>query len=146
MRAFLMKIDSPLEPKATAGTVVYPIRGDDYGLARDDERATGIPHRSVTLDRAGGYPSFTVAEANLESIDAPDFDELTDNHVSEVCKPGSVGCCRYLVMGPAWECAKVTSMRLTIDLKADRGEMRATGDNCDGRAARAALSRAGVTS
>lgn len=53
-----------------AGTICYEFRRHDYGLASDDTRATGIPHRSVTLDPAGGYPSFTAPERALEALEA----------------------------------------------------------------------------
>lgn len=68
MTRYRMKSDSTLEPKATAGTIVYPIKGHDYGLASDDTRMTGVLHISVTLDKDGGYPSFTVPETALERL------------------------------------------------------------------------------
>jgi hypothetical protein len=64
--AFKMLIDSAIEPKAKMGTTVYKCRGYDYGLASDDTRMTGIRHISVTLKSDGDYPSFTVAERDLE--------------------------------------------------------------------------------
>jgi hypothetical protein len=51
-----------------AGTICYPATGYDYGLCRDDEAATGIPHRSVTLDPAGGNPFFTCPIVDLEPL------------------------------------------------------------------------------
>jgi hypothetical protein len=40
--------------------------------------------------------------------------------------------CRYLTMGASgWGCAKLSSLRPIIDARAD---MRAKGDNCEGRA------------
>jgi hypothetical protein len=62
--------DSELEPDAKAGMTVYDIKGWDYGLANDDTRAFGAPHKSVTLDPDGGYPSFTVREDLLEPLPA----------------------------------------------------------------------------
>lgn len=52
-----------------AGTVVYKTVLYDYGLANDDTRGTGIPHVTVTLDPAGGYPGFTIPKDALEPID-----------------------------------------------------------------------------
>ena len=49
-----------------AGTICYPFRGYDYGLASDDTRYSGREHISVTLDPDGGIPSFTVAKDDLE--------------------------------------------------------------------------------
>lgn len=51
-----------------AGTQVYRVSKYDYGLANDDSRFTGIPHMSVTLDPAGDYPFFTVAEGEIEYV------------------------------------------------------------------------------
>lgn len=51
-----------------AGTIVYDPAVYDYGLSSDDSRYTGITHVSVTLDPAGGYPLFTVAEHDLERV------------------------------------------------------------------------------
>lgn len=50
------------------GDIVYDLLRHDYGLANDDSRATGILHKSVTLDPTGDYPSFTVPAHNLEEI------------------------------------------------------------------------------
>lgn len=138
MRAYRMKADRVLRGDVCAkvGDIVYPIRGHDYGLASDDEWATGIPHRSVTLDRAGGYPSFTVPVPHLDQFEAPDFEPLEAEHVTAVCRPGTAECCRYLTADASgWSCAKLTSVRPMIDMRADAGLMRATSDNCEGRAA-----------
>jgi hypothetical protein len=51
-----------------AGTIVYDLRGYDYGLASDDSRATGIEHVSVTLNADGDYPSFTIRKSFLEQL------------------------------------------------------------------------------
>lgn len=48
-----------------AGTLVYMARVHDYGLASDDAQIFGIEHVSVTLDPAGGYPTFTVPERDI---------------------------------------------------------------------------------
>lgn len=49
-----------------AGTIVYEAAGYDYGMCRDDEQMTGEPHTSMTLDPAGGYPSFTVPNSGFK--------------------------------------------------------------------------------
>ena len=54
-----------------AGTVVYQAKFYDYGLASDDERCTGMPHRSVTLNPDGRYPFFTVPTRHVLESDAP---------------------------------------------------------------------------
>ncbi|MBU2765458.1 hypothetical protein HAP94_04455 [Acidithiobacillus ferrivorans] len=43
-----------------AGTHVYDQVYCDYGIANDDTRATGVEHRSVTLDNDGNHTGFTV--------------------------------------------------------------------------------------
>lgn len=68
IKKFRMKVDSTLEAKAKAGTIVFDFMKCDYGLASDDTRAFGVAHRSVTLNPEGGYPSFTVAERDIEEI------------------------------------------------------------------------------
>lgn len=62
-KQFRLKAEAHGHP---AGTIVYDFVHYDYGLASDDTRGFGHPHVSVTLDQAGGYPSFTVAERDLE--------------------------------------------------------------------------------
>lgn len=47
------------------GDTVYELYGYDYGLASDDSRATGVPHKSVTLNSDGDYPAFTIPEHSL---------------------------------------------------------------------------------
>lgn len=58
-----------------------------------------------------------------------DFDQVKD-----VCKIGQgAECCRYLVTGAnGFECAKLTSLRLTIDNRVEQGTFTARGDNCPG--------------
>lgn len=69
-QAYRVKKDSGLEPRAAAGSIVYSLRGHDYGLASDDTRMTGIEHVSVTLKPDGDYPSFTIPRADLEPAKA----------------------------------------------------------------------------
>jgi hypothetical protein len=63
--AFRLMRDSHLCPEARAGTSVYSCILGTYGLAAQDTRMTGRRHRCVTLDPEGGYPFFTVPEADL---------------------------------------------------------------------------------
>lgn len=67
-QAYRVKSDSKLQPKATAGSTVYRFSGYDYGLASDDTRMTGVEHVSVTLDSAGGAPSFTIPRNDIEPL------------------------------------------------------------------------------
>ena len=59
--------------------------------------------------------------------------KVPQEKVKEICKPGTTECCRYLVVGgDGFECAKHTSLKGILDTRAEVGQMRATGDNCDG--------------
>jgi hypothetical protein len=53
---------------AEKGDIVYSIKGYDYGLANDDTRAFGYKHISVTLDKDGDYPSFTIPQHHLREL------------------------------------------------------------------------------
>lgn len=56
---------------------------------------------------------------------------LAPEHLAEVCKLGQgAETCRYLVMAAGFECAKLSSLRPTIDARAEM--MSAKGDNCEG--------------
>jgi hypothetical protein len=57
-----------LGDKVPVGTIVYDLKGWDYGLASDDTRFTGVKHVSVTLDPEGDYPSFTIRQSDLKEI------------------------------------------------------------------------------
>jgi len=58
---------------------------------------------------------------------------IDEQHLSQVCQPGTDACCAYLIMGSeGFECAKITPLKQTIDLRLAEGTMRATGDNCPG--------------
>jgi hypothetical protein len=70
-KAFIMRRDSVLEPRAKKGTTVYECSRFDYGIARDDYFGSGVPHLSVTLDPNGDYPFFTVPMRDLEAVGAP---------------------------------------------------------------------------
>lgn len=48
------------------GDVVHRCRKHDYGLANDDTHHTGELHFSMTDQKDGGYPFFTVPERVLE--------------------------------------------------------------------------------
>lgn len=75
--AYRMKVVSDLEERAVVGTVVYRASQHDYGLAADDTRITGIEHVSVSLERNGRYPTFTVPLRDLEPIETAS-DEQSD--------------------------------------------------------------------
>lgn len=60
---------------------------------------------------------------------------INEQHVKDVCRPGEITCCRYLMMDcNGWECAKIhPDMKVHMDKRVTAGTMRATGDNCEGK-------------
>jgi len=54
-------------------------------------------------------------------------------HIKNVCKRGKgAETCRFLIMGPNFECAKATALREALNRRAKEGSMEARGDNCPG--------------
>ena len=55
-------------------------------------------------------------------------------HLRNTCKIGQAEkCCRYLTVGAeGFECAKLTSLKPTIDARVEAGTFTAKGDNCLG--------------
>jgi hypothetical protein len=51
-----------------AGSFVYTYTGATYGLDRDDEYYTGVPHVAVTAIEDGSGPFITCPISNLEEI------------------------------------------------------------------------------
>lgn len=138
MQAYKLLQDSKIDPEMKAGTVVYRQAEYDYGCASDDTRTTGVEHISVTRNRKGGYPGFTIPLSHLKACEPPplnDDEKLTEEHVANVCRPGAgAETCRYLTAGAkGFECAKDTGLAFTLDERVKRGEMTACGDNCPGR-------------
>jgi len=62
------------------------------------------------------------------------IDKAANNHVNNICKMGQgADCCKYLVMGKAWECMRVdlTNKKVIDDNWAVTPHV-AQGDNCNG--------------
>lgn len=58
---------------------------------------------------------------------------IDQTHLKQVCQPGTEACCAYLVVGSeGFECAKLSSLKYTIELRLAESTMNATGDNCPG--------------
>lgn len=59
---------------------------------------------------------------------------INQEHLKQVCKPGTQACCAYLIVGAeGFECAKVLPVfKGQIDLRLAEGTMHAIGDNCPG--------------
>lgn len=60
--------------------------------------------------------------------------KIDKEYIMNTCKIGQgADCCRYVVAGTSGiECAKLTSMKETIDQRVETGQFTATSDNCDG--------------
>lgn len=56
------------DPSIKIGSYVYECTKPDYGCASDDTRFTGVDHISVTLDKTGDYPFFTIPAQDLEEV------------------------------------------------------------------------------
>jgi len=58
---------------------------------------------------------------------------IPDQHQRDVCKPGTLECCRYITAGAAGlYCEKHTSLKSIIDARVAENSFRAVGDNCEG--------------
>jgi hypothetical protein len=64
----VLRADRAADEDVKVGDIVYAIRGHDYGLAHDDEAMNGIPYKSVTFNKDGDYPSFTIPEVDLREV------------------------------------------------------------------------------
>ena len=77
------------------------------------------------------------ASANTWPAEEPDCeleseDDAIERYVERVCKRGQgAECCKYLLMGVGWECAKTSGAKLAIDLVWNDTHT-AQGDNCKG--------------
>lgn len=55
-------------------------------------------------------------------------------HIKEICKIGQGNeCCRYLIIGNGFECAKGTDLQQHLDLRVKTLSITARGDNCNGK-------------
>lgn len=121
---------------AKAGEIVFSLSGYDYGLASDDTNMTGIEHISVTRNRKGNYPSFTIPRDKLQPISMPPSENpLTEDHIASVCKLGKgAKTCRYLSMdAKGWDCLKNTTLSWQLDERVRKGVITAQGNNCEGK-------------
>lgn len=73
----------------------------------------------------------------LERYTPQEADLLTEEHVHQVCQPGSENTCSFLIVSAeGLECAKrlpETRFFRDIDDRRNKGEMKAKGDNCEGK-------------
>jgi hypothetical protein len=79
-----------------AGTIAFRYIGVDYGLCRDDERATGLEHIALTLDpNERSIPFFTVPVRDVEEIDRPGSD--SPQKMTDDSRPGRARRTRGLI-------------------------------------------------
>lgn len=54
--------------EVSVGQIVFNCKLPDYGTASGDTRHTGIPYTSMTKDKKGGYPFFTIPSEDLREV------------------------------------------------------------------------------
>lgn len=64
-KAYMVKRDTNF---ASEGDIVYERIGHDYGLSSMDALYTGIAHQTVTYNKTGDIPGFTIPTSALEEI------------------------------------------------------------------------------
>ena len=62
----VLNINKCANVNVKVGDIVYDCILNDYGLASDDSRITGIKYISVTKNKDGSYPSFTIPLHDLQ--------------------------------------------------------------------------------
>ena len=65
-------------------------------------------------------------------MNPPSQVEISEEQVKNVCKMGQPGTCRFLTFEDKFKCAKWSRLHEAIMSRAEKGEMRAKGDNCTG--------------
>jgi len=59
---------------------------------------------------------------------------VLNDHIKQFCKPGTIFCCRYLVVSnEGFECVKSDlELKALLDQRVEDNAIRAVGDNCEG--------------
>jgi hypothetical protein len=65
IKKYIMLEDSKINTDVKKGDIVFHCMKWDYGVANDDTRYFGEEYISVTLDKNGDYPFFTVPVRHL---------------------------------------------------------------------------------
>lgn len=124
MTKYILNKDSKVNPAVKAGSIVYELRGSDYGLARDDTAMLGYECKSVTLDPEGGYPSFSVPAHDLTDFNERNDARLAMKTLSEIQgKPlrGTIVNAEPYEVWPrcvsGWEVNRRTSVRTSLTEK-----------------------------
>lgn len=68
IRSFAVLSNARSSRPTTAGDIVYKCTRGDYGAAAQDSRMSGIRYISVTFERDGNYPFFTIARDDIQEI------------------------------------------------------------------------------
>ncbi len=69
MKKYRFLKDSDVDPAVKAGSIVYAMILNSYGVQNDDTRLMGREYTTVTFDPDGGYPGFSAAVDDLEVIE-----------------------------------------------------------------------------
>lgn len=129
-------LDTPLPAHVPVkpGDYVYKAQGYDYGVASDDSEVSGEKYVSVSADKHGAIPYFTIPQRALGAAEPVEAVYPDDAYVKAICRAGEGEvCCRYLTVGAGgWSCEKHALLASIIDYKVERGEIGAKGDNCEG--------------
>jgi hypothetical protein len=90
MQAYRVLKQSDIEPKATPGTIIYPLAMCDYGLGSDDSRMFGVACQSFTLNPEGDYPGFVMKMQDVEKVANPQIprDELIAECMQDALNDG----------------------------------------------------------
>jgi hypothetical protein len=71
----------------------------------------------------------------MQKLTAASLNTHTMSYLTQTCKIGQgAECCRYIVAGKGGiTCAKLTSVKATIDNRVAAGSFTAKADNCQGK-------------
>jgi hypothetical protein len=126
------------------GRIGVPFTGFGYGAVGGKVGVAIVYQGSDSNPKATPQFSGTPYEDLVEYSLKPQ-DILSDEHLKNVCKPGTEGACRYLMpTRDGAECARVLSslnVAEHIDLEVEEGIRRETGRNCGGRYNPSAIQR-----
>ena len=130
----VIKSDKASNKSVQAGDILWQSLGFDFGMAADDTAILGEEYISVSKITYGLAPSFTIRLADLTLLEQKDLPPPDKAYMIQHCRPGErEKTCRYLVAGDKGiECAKLTTLKYTIDQRVADNKFTARGDNCDG--------------
>jgi len=66
VKSFIIINNSRSSRPTSVGDIVYKCMQGDYGVASQDSRMMGVRFISVTYDKDGDYPFFTIAYDDIQ--------------------------------------------------------------------------------